>query len=127
MHSVEQNSREASIIASRLKDSRVLMVMNLLNGVPAWQIGLTYHMDASEVEAIFRFAMSKVKDYLFRKCKPPIFCDTLEEAKKDRVNIIAILPKLNLDKEPEYKRIVTEKVTDGNTQSMINDNLRRKS
>ncbi len=114
----------SAVAAARLKDSRVLIVNNLLNGVPVWVVARSFHIEAKEVESIFTFAMTKVKDYLFRYCKPPIFCETIEEARKDRVNILAVLPKLNLDKEPEYKKIVTEKVTERNHKSIINDNLR---
>jgi len=113
----------SEVAAERLKDSRVQVVSNLLNGLPAWQVAKAFHLDAKEVESIFKFAMSKVKDYLFRYCKPPIFCDTVEQARKDRINILAILPKLNLDKEPEFKNIVIEKVTDKNHKSIIHDHL----
>ena len=114
----------AGIAAARLKERRVLIVSNLLNGVPDWKLAEQYKIDPAEVTLIFKQVMSKVRDYLFRYCKPPIACNTLEEAKLNRINLLAILPKINLDKETGYKDIVNETVTSQNYKSAVNDILR---
>jgi hypothetical protein len=114
----------ARIVAARLKDSRVLIVSNLLNGLPAWQIAQSFHTDVKEIDAIFKFVTNKVKNYLFRLCKPPIACDTVEQAKRDRINLLAILPKLNLDSRAEFANIVSETLTANNCKSIVNDILR---
>jgi hypothetical protein len=110
--------------AARLKDRRYLIVSNLLNGVPDWQIAQAHHIEVRDVNIIMRQAMNKVRNYLFRLCKPPIPCDTLVDARKNRINILAILPKLNLDAEPRFNRIIDEIVNANNCESALND-LRR--
>ena len=114
----------STVLASRARDSRVLIVSNLLNGQTDWKVAQAFRVDVKDVKATFDYVMRKLREYLFRQCKPPIMCDTLENAKKDRVNILAILPKLNLDKEPEYKNIVNETVSTNNYKSAMHD-LRR--
>ena len=116
----ERRARESA----RLKDRRVLIVGNLLNGLPEWKIAEAYRCDVAEVNAVFRHAMNKLKNYLFRLRKPPIICDTIAEAKLSRAIIMGILPKLNLDSEPVFSRIIHETINGYNYKDAMHE-LRR--
>jgi len=107
--------------AARLNDERYLIVKNLLNDVPEWQVAQCFRRDIKDVREIFRYVMAKVNNYLFALCKPPIACETISDAKRSRANILAILPKLNLDVRPKFSRIVSEAVTPSNYESAVND------
>jgi hypothetical protein len=99
-------------------DKRALIFSNLLNGVPDWQVARDFNVSVEEVKQIFSFVLRKVKSYCFLRqtqvAYPTIIAHTVDEARKFRLTCLAVLPKLNLDKEAQFKDIQTEVVTPDN-------------
>lgn len=99
---------------ARLKDNRALIYKNLLNGVPLWLIMQHCQMSEKDVMGVFDYVSRKIRDYLFRKCKPAIPCENIAIAQRSRLKLLAVLPNLNLDVEPTYRDIHHETVTPDN-------------
>lgn len=103
-------------------DTRALIFSNLLNGVPLGQVAQAFHKTESEINQIFSFVLRKIKSYCFvrqtQKAYPTITASTLEDAKKYRLTCLEVLPKLNLDKDSQFKDIQTELVTPDNALSI---------
>lgn len=100
-------------------DFRALIFKNLLNGVPVGQVCRDFHKTEPEVMQIFSYVLRKVKSYCFLRSTskvalPTISAGTLEEAKRYRVQCLSVLPKLNLNKSPEFKDIHNEILTPDN-------------
>ncbi len=100
-------------------NSKALIIANLLNGVPMEQVCKDFHKSESEVMNIFAFVLRKVKSYCFLRSAtanayPMITASNLEEAKKHRITCLTVLPKLNMNKEAEFKDIQTEIVSPDN-------------
>lgn len=94
-----------TLMQERLRDERALIYRNLLNGVPVFKVCESFHKSEPEVMQVFRYVTRKIKNYIFEKMLPPIYCDSISEAMRYKVQILQILPKLNLDKAPIYKDI----------------------
>ena len=105
----------------RMKDEKILIVTNLLNGVPLWLIKQHYRMSDKEVTDLFSFVMRKVKNYLFKFSLLPVFCDTVEEAQKYKRTIFKVLPELNLEKAPVFRDIIQERVESDYVGQAFND------
>jgi hypothetical protein len=103
-------SDTAAIVAARLNDERALIFANLLNGVPEWQVARDFHKSVPDVMHIFRFILRKIKSRRLERTEPPIVGHTIEEARKQRIACLTILPKLNLDRDPRYKDVFHEPV-----------------
>ncbi len=84
-------------------DERRLIFSNLLNGVPLEDICNAFHKTEAEIRAEFSYIIQKVKNYCFLKGHPAIYCDTIEQAQKNRYAIFPILKIINLDKAPQFK------------------------
>lgn len=82
-----------------------LAFSNLLNGVPDWQVARDMRLTGEEVKEAFEFVRDKVKSYCFERRMPPTPCETVEEAKRNRMVLLNLLRKLNLDKPPTVKGI----------------------
>lgn len=105
-------------------DSKALIFTNLLNGVSVEQVCRDFHKTESEVMNIFAFVLRKVKSYCFlraasKEALPMITASNLEEAKRHRITCLSVLPKLNLNKEAQFKDIQTEIVTMDNFTQVI--------
>jgi hypothetical protein len=101
-------ARIAAVIETRLKDDRALIFSNLLNGVPVWQVCRDFHRTESDVMNIFRFILRKIKSRRLERMEPPIVGNAISEIQKQRIAVLTILPKLNLDKDPLYKNVFHE-------------------
>lgn len=102
-----------------MSDYKSLIFANLLNGVPISQVCRDFHKTESEVMNIFSFVFRKIKSYCFLRCAQPIatpmvYGYTIDDAKKSRITCLSVLPKLNLNKEAEFKDIQAEIVTPDN-------------
>jgi hypothetical protein len=97
-----------AIKAARLKDDRALIFTNLVNGVPAWQIARDFHRSEPDVMHIFRFILRKIKSRRLERMEPPIVGNSISEIRRQRITVLTILPKLNLDRDPLYKDVFHE-------------------
>jgi hypothetical protein len=97
-----------AIKQARLQDSRALIFTNLLNGVPVWQVCRDFRKSESDVMNIFRFILRKIKSRRLERMEPPIVGNSIREIQTQRITVLTILPKLNLDKDPLYKDVLHE-------------------
>lgn len=93
--------------AAHLAEERRLIVFNLLNGVPASEVGVAYRRSAAEVMAVFTFVMSKVRSYAHEQFAPLPDCETLDAAIRNRLLVLHFMKLLNLAKPPVHRRIVS--------------------
>jgi hypothetical protein len=84
-------------------DERRMIFSNLLNKVPMENICKVFNKTEAEIKADFSYITQKIKNYCFKNNELPIFCDTIEDAQKNRRAIYPILNILNLEKKPEFK------------------------
>lgn len=94
---------------SELATERKLIFQNLLNGVPVAQVAQAFHR-ASEKEVLedFRFVALKIKCYAFQRAFPYIPMDTVAEAAQNKMAILDILSKVNLDVLPVFSSVKVE-------------------
>lgn len=102
-----------------MSDDRALIFKNLLNGVPIQQVCRDFHKTESEVNQIFSFVLRKIKNYCWLRSAtkvalPMVHAGNLEEAKKYRIQCLSVLPKLNLNKDSQYKDFHSEVITPDN-------------
>jgi hypothetical protein len=118
----QRREREkAELMEKRLKDERALIFQNLLNDVPVWQVAHAYHRSQDEVMNIFNFIMRKIRSRVLERMERPIFGTTIEEIQKSKRRCLAMLPFLNLDKEPRYANVLHEHIEikrDGTTRNL---------
>lgn len=84
-------------------DERRIIFSNILNKVPLENIGKAFNKAESDLISDFAYITQKIKNYCFNNNIPPIFCDTIEEAQKNRHRIFEILPFVDLNKSPKFK------------------------
>ena len=94
-------------------NERKIIFSNLLNKVPVQNIALAFNKTENEILLDFKYIIQKIKNYCFLNSVPPIFCDTLPEAQKNKYSIFPILDKLDLEKAPIYKITYKELNKDG--------------
>ena len=105
-------------------DDRALIFANLLNGVPVAQVAQAFQKQSeAEVLQIFGFVLRKIKSYCFLRARqanalPLIVADDVKSAQKYRLTCLSVLPKLNLDKSPQYKDIHNEIINPDNVMSV---------
>lgn len=115
----------AALKQARLQDNRALIFTNLLNGVPVWQVCRDFHKTESEVMNIFRFILRKIKSRRLERMEPPIIGNSIAEIQRQRITVLTILPKLNLDKDPLYKDVLHEAVDIKNDGTVRNADVLR--
>ncbi len=82
-----------------------------MNGVPVEQIAKAFHRQSEkEVMDDFRFVALKIKSYAFQRVMPYIPLETVAEAQANKMLILGILEKLNLDVLPVYSSIKVNKL-----------------
>jgi len=111
-----------------MSDYRSLIFSNLLNGVPVSQVCRDFQKSESEVMQVFHFVFRKRKSYCFLRstqkiAMPMVYGYTIEDAKKSRLTCLNVLPKLNLNKEAEFKDIQAEIVTPDNAMQVTRNIL----
>lgn len=104
-------------------DDRHLIFSNLLNGVPVPQVARDFHKSEAEVEQVFTHVLRKVKSYCFLRSRqknpmPVVTASTVAEARAFRLTCLSVLPKLNLDRAPEFRDIHTETITPDNIMTV---------
>lgn len=104
-------------------DDRTLIFSNLLNGVPTRQVAQTFRRSEAEVLQIFSFILRKIKNYCFLRARqknayPIIVASNIKEAQKYKLTCLSVLPKLNLDKAPQYKDIHSEVINPDNVMAV---------
>jgi hypothetical protein len=97
-----------AIKAARLQDDRALIFSNLLNGVPVWQVCRDFRRSEVDVMNIFRFILRKIKSRRLERMESPIVGNSVAEIQRQRITVLTILPKLNLDRDPLYKNVFHE-------------------
>lgn len=115
----------AALKQARLQDNRALIFTNLLNGVPVWQVCRDFHKTESDVMNIFRFILRKIKSRRLERMEPPIIGNCIAEIQRQRITVLTILPKLNLDKDPLYKDVLHEAVDIKNDGTVRNADVLR--
>lgn len=99
--------------ASGRATDRKLLFINLVNGVSIPEVARAFHKNSdAEVMADFKFVSLKIRSYIFQRAMPYLPCDTIEEAKQNRIVFFGILDKLNLDVVPAFSKITAAKVED---------------
>ncbi len=98
-------------------NQRFIIFSNILNKVPLENIAKAFNKSESEIKSDFAFITNKIKNYCFKNNMPPIFCDTVPEAQKNRHAIFEILHLINLDKKPEFK--IRHESFSGNLQGIM--------
>ncbi|HEX3747594.1 MAG TPA: hypothetical protein VHW09_26850 [Bryobacteraceae bacterium] len=106
--SPEELARQKAIIEARLRDERVLIFTNLMNGVPDWKVAEQFHKSVPDIMQIFRFILRKIRSRRLERMEPPIIGDSIAEIRRQRITVLSILPKLNLDRDPRYKDVLHE-------------------
>lgn len=107
----DKAARAHAVIATRMLDERVLIFRNLLNGVPAWQVARDFHKQSEqEVMCIFNFILRKIRSRRLERMEPPIPGCTVDEVRKSRLLCLSIVPKLNLDKDPKFAKVIYEEL-----------------
>lgn len=105
-------------------DERALIFANLVKGVPVWQVARDYRKrNEAEVLGIFAFVLNKVRNYHFVRHLPPIVGESVEEIRKYRAACLSVLPKLNFDKPPQFKKIANEPLEMKNDGTIRNADL----
>lgn len=106
----EQREREKSaLMEKRLKDERCLIFQNLLHGVPVGQVAQAFHRSDADVMSVFHFVLRKIRSWCIERMERPILGATVEEIQRTaKRRCLAILPLLNLDKEPRYAKVIHE-------------------
>lgn len=95
----------SAIEQSRLRDDRAMIFTNLLNGATIQQVGKAFNRKSEDdVLQVFFYILLKIKVYLFARCQPMPLCSSISEAQKEKVMLLGILPKLNLDLDPKLKK-----------------------
>ena len=111
-----------AVLDARLNDERALIFRNLLNGVPVWRVARDFKLGSEqEVQNIFNFVVRKIRSYLLQQMLPPIVGLTVSELQRSRLRCFEILPLLNLDKEPLYRKVAHEEIemkSDGTVRNM---------
>lgn len=98
-------------MASELATERKLIFLNLLNGVPVAQVAQAFHRQTEkEVMDDFRFVALKIKAYAFQRVMPYIPLESVAEAQANKIQILGILEKVNLDVLPVFSSIKAELV-----------------
>ena len=98
-------------MATEKATERKLIFINLLNGVDIVEVAKTFHKQSEkEVMDDFRFVALKIKSYVFARAMPYIDCGTIAEARANKMQLLIILDKLNLDTVPIYSSITVNKV-----------------
>lgn len=93
-------------MTSEKATERKLIFINLLNGVDVKTVAQTFRKESEkEVMDEFRFVALKIKNYAFQRVMPHIPCDTVAEARANKIIIFGILEKINLDVVPIFKAI----------------------
>jgi len=98
----------AALKEARENDDRVLIFSNLLNDVSIEKVCKTYRRSESEVMDIFRFILRKIKSRRLERMEPMIVGNSIKEIKRQRLVVLPLLHKLNLDKDPLYKNVIHE-------------------
>jgi len=71
-----------------------LIVANLLNGVAPDQVAAAFGVDRAHVDSTFSEAMKLVAEYRLVHCVPHFECNTLHQARLERVRILDILGRI---------------------------------
>ncbi len=97
-----------------MRDERKLIVANLLRGIILPSVGCTFNKTEQEIEVIFKYVLLKLKSYAFERLEPAILATDILSAQREARRLLIILEKINLDIEPVYTSVVTQKVCDQN-------------
>ena len=74
--------------------------------MPVSQVAQAFHRQTEkEVMDDFRFVALKIKSYAFQRVMPYIPLESVAEAQQNKIYILGILDKLNLDVLPVYSSI----------------------
>lgn len=85
-----------------------LIFRNMLNGVDKLSIAQAFHKTEEDINEIFKFVVSKIKSYMFINVMPFMSLSSIDEARKNRLQALEILDKLNLDKAPKHAKIIEQ-------------------
>jgi len=92
---------------------RELIFINLLNGVPIADIAKAYNKQTEmQVMEDFYFVALKIRNYMFKRAMPFIPLDTVSEAMQNKLLVLDLLTKVNLDILPEFSKITVNKFED---------------
>ena len=89
---------------------RKLIFSNLLNGVEMQDICSAFHLEEKEVNAVYDLIIERIKLCRFKSQMPFMKLDTLDDAKKNRLELlkmaeeleeyISIVPKVKIVSQP---------------------------
>ncbi len=91
-------------------NDRKLIFANLLNGNDLTAVARVYHKSPKEIEQDFQYISQKIQSYAFERRMPYIACSTIFQARQNRIVLLELLEKINLDVTPVYSRITTSEV-----------------
>ena len=91
-------------------EDQKLIFSNLLNGNPVLAVARVYRKSTKEIDDDFQFVSQKIQSYCFERRMPYIACDTIARARQNRMVLLDILGKVNLDILPIYKKITVNEV-----------------
>lgn len=119
----QKAAETAALMEKRQRDERVLIYRNLLNGIPVWRLMEMFHKSEKEVMDIFIFVSRRLREYCFKRRMPTVFCDCIATAQKEKMALLPLLTKLNLDKQPLMGKMVQERLPNGVSQDIMMDLL----
>jgi len=94
------------------QETKKLMFTNLLNGVSVERLAIDFERSPSEIHGYFRAVTLKIRSYCFIRNMPFIPCESIALARQNRLALLTLLDKVNLNKAADYSRITTREVKD---------------
>ena len=86
---------------------RKLIFTNLLNGCNTQAVAAAFQKSEKEITDTFKFVVQKIKSYLFERDLLIFPCDTVDDARKNRLSFLETVEKVNLATQPKFK-IITQ-------------------
>ena len=95
-------------------ENQKLIFSNLVNGIPLMEVARAFKKSPREIQDDFQFVSQKIQSYAFERRMPYIACDTIGRARLNRLILLDLLEKINLEVLPKYKKITTNEVSHAN-------------
>lgn len=86
---------------------REIIYRNLLNGCSIAQAADAERVSSADVFDTFGLVTGKIKSYMMERHMPWMDIDTIPAAKRNRIFCLHILDRINLDKLPHFRNIVS--------------------
>lgn len=86
-------------------ERRRLVFTNLALGRHVPQVMAALKLSEDEVMADYEFVCQKLRSYRFERVAPVPSCASLDIVRANRVELLHLLTKINLDRDPTFTRV----------------------